>query len=261
MKKFTIIFLIALGIIAVNSRCKKETHIAHGKAGDIKWLVTKDNVLIICGKGECENFARDSLKDANFDFREITSVIIEEGITKIGHEAFWEYMSLKSIIIPNSVTTIENSAFYGCKSLTSITLPNSVTTIENRAFYGCKSLTSITLPNNLTYLGPESFMNCDSLTSITLPNSVTSINNGVFWNCINLKTVTIGNSVTNIVRLAFSNCISLIEITCLSPIPPSCYSDAFERVNKSSCILKVPYSSVYYYSNAPEWNEFNIVGI
>ena len=76
---------------------------------------------------------------------DIVKVIIEEGVTSIGIEAFSGCSSLTSVTIGNSVTSIGESAFFGCSGLTSITIPNSVTSIGNSAFYGCYSLTSITI--------------------------------------------------------------------------------------------------------------------
>lgn len=45
--------------------------------------------------------------------------------------------SLKSIVIPDGVTRIGNSAFQNCSSLICIIIPDSVTHIGKRAFSGC----------------------------------------------------------------------------------------------------------------------------
>ena len=57
---------------------------------------------------------------------------------------------IKSVVIPNGVTSIGREAFSGCKNLTSITIPDSVTSIGFSAFYSCTSLTSITIPSHFT---------------------------------------------------------------------------------------------------------------
>ena len=64
----------------------------------------------------------------------IKTVIIEEGVSDIGNNAFRDCTGLTSIEIPNSVTSIGNNAFFGCSGLTSIEIPNSVTSIGNSAF-------------------------------------------------------------------------------------------------------------------------------
>ncbi len=70
----------------------------------------------------------------------LKSVVISDGVTKIGVYAFRNCSSLTSGTIPDSVTEIVGYAFYGCSSLTSVTIPDSVTKIGNNVFYDCKNL-------------------------------------------------------------------------------------------------------------------------
>ena len=101
------------------------------------------------------------------DRDKIKTVVIEDGVTSIGNDAFYECTNLTSITIPNSVTRIGSYAFARCKALTSITIPNSVTSIWYDAFLGCSNLTSITIPNSVTSIDLYAFTYCESLTSIT----------------------------------------------------------------------------------------------
>lgn len=75
--------------------------------------------------------------------RDITSIEIPDGTTKIGINAFRDCKSLTSVIIPSGVTSIGDYAFRNCTSLTSVTIPDSVTSIGSDAFYECTSLTDI----------------------------------------------------------------------------------------------------------------------
>jgi hypothetical protein len=50
-------------------------------------------------------------------------MVIINGVTSIGCEAFKHCASLQSIVIPNSVTSIEYHAFNCCDSLRAIIIP------------------------------------------------------------------------------------------------------------------------------------------
>ena len=141
------------------------------------------------------------------------NLVIPEGVTSIGDDAFKYCSSLESITIPDSVTSIGNKAFYGCESLKSVTIGKSVTSIGFEAFRGCKSLTSITIPASVTSIGWSAFSWCTSLTSITIPDNVTSIGNYAFSGCTSLTSITIPASVTSIGGSAFKDCESLASIT------------------------------------------------
>lgn len=55
-----------------------------------------------------------------------------------------EGKEVTELVIPNGVTSIGDFVFRNFKSLTGVTIPNSVTRIGNYAFYGCPGLTTIT---------------------------------------------------------------------------------------------------------------------
>lgn len=143
----------------------------------------------------------------------MTSVVISDGVTRIGNYAFDGCEGLTSINIPDSVTTIGDGAFENCSNLTSITIPNSVTSIGENAFSDCINLDNISIPDNVTFIGEYAFQYCDNLTNITIGNGVASIGRGTFSYCKNLTNITIGNGVTSIEENAFHSCESLANIT------------------------------------------------
>lgn len=71
------------------------------------------------------------------------NITLEDGITNISSEAFYDCRGITNITLPSSVTTIEEGAFYCCSGLMNITIPLSVTTIEDKAFYNCDNLTDV----------------------------------------------------------------------------------------------------------------------
>lgn len=134
-----------------------------------------------------------------------TSAVIPDGVTRIGHRAFYMCLTLTSIIIPDSVTSIGAYAFNCCSALTSITIPESVTSIEEGTFDGCESLVSLTIPYSVTNIKSYAFAACKNLTSITIQGNVKRIPESVFYSSTSLKSVTILNPKTNFSNNAFEN--------------------------------------------------------
>ena len=142
-----------------------------GTDGNISWAIDNDGVLTITGKGDMKEYDSNSSPWSSSKF---TSLIIEEGITSIGEDAFYRCTSLKSVVLPNSLTSIGKSSFEYCETLTDITLPDSLTSIETGAFYHCESLTSITIPKNVKSIGNRVFSACYDLKSILVDKSNSS---------------------------------------------------------------------------------------
>ncbi len=114
-----------------------------GTCGDnLTWsLDFVDGVLTISGTGAMANYS-SSDSAPWYSYRNgIKSVIISDGITRIGDGAFIDCTQAISITIPESVTTIGWLAFDNCSSLISITVPDSVTEIAYDAFEGCENIT------------------------------------------------------------------------------------------------------------------------
>ena len=217
---------------------------ACGLGGEVKDKELLDLVISHCGDeswgGIVNYFVRKT---------KLKTLVIPDGVRRIGERAFFKCSSLMSISIPNSVTSIGNGAFWGCDSLTSVIIPDSVTSIGNFAF-NCTSLTDvyyqgdlrgwlkiefgfghpmccaknlyingqllqgdIVIPEGMEKIGVWTFRKCSGLTSITIPNSVTSIGEGAFSVCSGLTSITIPDSVTSIGDSAFQGCRSLTSIT------------------------------------------------
>ena len=217
---------------------------------EVTWKLSEDGTLTISGTGSMVNYSSGYSVPWYPQRESIKNIIIENGVTSIGNNAFYGCKALTSLTIPNNVTSIGYNAFGNCTGLTSITIPNSITSIGRSAFYKCSALTSITIPNSVTnigdYGGDYAFELCSALTSIKveegnkyydsrnncnaiirksdntlisgckntiIPNDVESIANYAFSGCMDLISITIPNSVTNIGDFSFSGCTGLTSIT------------------------------------------------
>ncbi len=162
--------------------------------------------------------------------------------------------SIKSVIIEDGVTKIGVNAFGGCTSLTSVTIPNSVYSIDEKAFYHCSSLTSITIPNSVTSIGKWAFSGCTSLTSMIIPYGVESIAGAAFSGCTSLTYVEISSSVKDIYDVVFSGCSNLQEIYVFAETPPSINSSTFSNIS-SDAVIYVPKGALDAYKSAKYWND------
>ena len=181
-----------------------------GSCGDDAYWTLNDGVLTISGIGSIKDSYPSQFESIA---KQISSVVIEDGISRIGVFAFYNCNSIESVVIPESVISIGACAFSRCSNLEEIVLPNGLTKIDNGVFTDCICLGSISIPNGVSSIGSQSFLNCRSLESITLSNNLNEIGNGAFGGCSSLNNVVIPSSVNAIGEGAFSSCTSLKSIS------------------------------------------------
>ncbi len=98
--------------------------------------------------------------------RNIKTIIVKDGVVRIGAGAFLECTSLTNILIPEGVSDIGAYSFYNCYNLEYVSIPESVTNVGNAAFANCRKLKRITVPANVTRIGGAAFSSCSSLESV-----------------------------------------------------------------------------------------------
>lgn len=114
-------------------------------------------VLTITGEGEMTAMYRGtmySMSGEEYDYSNVTDLIIGEGITVVNHEAFRECSDLVNVTLPSTIMAVLDSAFSMCWSLKSITIPEGTKYIGASVFYNCLSLVEIKfLPKSIYYPG------------------------------------------------------------------------------------------------------------
>ena len=145
----------------------------------------------------------NEIKKLGEDFKQqdIESVVIPEGYTYIGQDAFEENSNIKSVSLPNSITKICDYAFAHL-NLKTLQLPSNLEFLGDQAFFDNQIEGKLILPKNLRNLGERAFksnqitdieFNCEKLETIKeqafqdnkikqvkLPNSVKKIEIGAF---------------------------------------------------------------------------------
>ena len=210
---------------------------------DVTATLTSDGVMTISGSGRMDDFNQYVVNneggyklniywDEYFD--RITTVIVEDGVTYIGDNAFLGATELTEVEIADSVTEIGihsfmdcpklstirfgtglqktgTEVFLNCDSLTEVTLPRSNVSYGTGIFSKCRNLGSVTIPEEQTTIGEAMFKYCKALTRINIPDSITSIGGGAFEGT-GLTSIDIPDSVTEIRSSAFANCDGLTAV-------------------------------------------------
>ena len=135
-------------------------------------------------------------------------------VVEIGDGAFFDVLvRFSSVIIPEGVTRIGAWAFSECRELTSVKIPEGVTEIGEDAFSDCKALANVFVPKSMRVIGAFAFAGCTSLVDVTIPDGVDRLGKYAFSGCIKLSNVVIPDSISEIGEKAFSSCTSLVNIS------------------------------------------------
>ena len=166
----------------------------------------------------------------------IEEVVIPDGVTRIGADAFAQCRRLTVAKLPEGVDKVEARTFEGCAQLVEVRLPDGLVTIGDRAFLGCCSLGAVEMPESLTSLGNEAFAlsglesvtldgcgrlasvgdrafaSCGRLVSATLPSGATELGEGVFFECVSLADVHLPSEAVNLPALALKGAGNLVSV-------------------------------------------------
>ena len=219
---------------------------------EISWIINgQEKTLTISGTGAIPDYNNpwtEEVRQIRYE-----TIIIEDGITRIGEYAFNGSGIAKEVHIPATVTSIAYSAFDNCnalqsfevnnanenyasidgvlfdKSMTTLllypdgrqgdyTIPDGTTAIRYAAFQDAQGLSGITFPGGLTEIGTDAFRNCDVLTEVTLPDGLATLGSSSFAYCDGLVTATVPSTLSNVAEYAFQGCQNLQIVTMLSGV-------------------------------------------
>lgn len=142
---------------------------------DTEW---EDGYGVSCEKN-VENtaiFGGDNREDWHKYSSQITSIVVEEGVTEIGNAAFRKLSNVTSVSLPTTLTTVGLEAFRGCSKLDSIYIPKNVCTLKDRWATDCSELSVIEIdPENQCYFVDQygAVYDADTTTLVKLPQDMT----------------------------------------------------------------------------------------
>lgn len=120
--------------------------------------------LTISGSGEMSDYPLwgDEKQPWATYASQIRSIVIGEGITRIGKCCFNGYSNVESVELPSTLLSIGFRAFKEC-GIKSITIPSSVSEIDDEAFTYCTDMTDIYISGSFIQFGLRAFERCYNL--------------------------------------------------------------------------------------------------
>ena len=97
-----------------------------------------------------------------------TEVVVPEGVTRIG-SAFSGRKDITKIVLPDGLLYISKNAFKDCSGLTELIIPDTVLEIESRAFDGCSNIKELVIPDSVVKIHNEAFAGLCKLEKMTVP--------------------------------------------------------------------------------------------
>ena len=178
-----------------------------GSCGErVSYTLYPDGQLIISGAGGTYDYLMggDCISPPPFFRKNITSVVVESGVSSIGNYLFYHKDGIKSVTLPRGLSTIGASAFEGCAALESVTLPGGLREIGHSAFAGCVSLREIGIPSSVSSVGYNAFLDCAGLKKLSIQGNA-SLDGFVFQGCRGLESITVTEDNDHVA--ASGNCL------------------------------------------------------
>ncbi len=183
----TALCVICLGLIPIQAHAET---LSSGIFGDdLSWVLDDSGTLTISGTGDFPASSAAKYAPWYSQQKQITTVIIDTGITSLPDSAFKGYESLTKFIMSDTVTSVGSSILEDCRKLNEVKLSNNLTVLPDDTFRLCYGLTELTIPKGVTTIGSLAFYDCHNLISIAIPGTVTYVDRGAFTSCNRLTNI------------------------------------------------------------------------
>lgn len=161
MKKIVLLcLLLMLCVVLILPVSAAETG---GSCGDNLTWTLENGVLTVSGTGPMYDYGEQVVSPWEDMRMEVTEVIIENGVTTVGVDAFVRFENLAKVTLPNTLKSINLRAFADCYALKSINLPEGLTIIGAGAFRKCNALKELVIPASVTNIYLDNQTTCEKL--------------------------------------------------------------------------------------------------
>ena len=113
------------------------------QCGDSLYWMLADSTLTIVGSGMMYDYSTSAPAPWSELKNSFHTLVLPQGLTTIGDNAFADCAALQAVAIPTSVTNIGTAAFQNCTALTQVLIPEGVQHLEDNAFKGCSALATV----------------------------------------------------------------------------------------------------------------------
>lgn len=172
------------------------------------------NVLTISGTGAIKDYYNSTaavLRAPWYEYKsKCVSIVIQDGVTKIGNFNFSNMTALESVTFSSTLTSIGTNAFEGCKALTRVIFPDSLTSIGTNAFKDCTKLAKVTYGSGMEETGSYAFYGA-GVSEIEFGSNITKISQYSFYQC-KFTTIELPDKIASIELRAFANNYGLIKV-------------------------------------------------
>ncbi|MDE6669276.1 MAG: fimbrillin family protein [Muribaculaceae bacterium] len=111
-------------------------------------------------------------------------IVLPEGITRIGDNAFRDLRLTSTLMIPESVKRIDSWAFSCIGEEATIIMPSALEYIGGCSFYGLEAHMELKLANSIKYIGGSAFFRAHGVTgSFNIPSNIEYIGDRAFLEC------------------------------------------------------------------------------
>eukprot|EP00980_Cylindrotheca_fusiformis_P020482 scaffold7537_cov79-Cylindrotheca_fusiformis.AAC.1 len=172
----------------------------------------------------------EKLKSILYQGPENEEVGIPPTVKVIKEGAFDGCTSLARLVLNEGLERIGRNAFAFCDSLTEVETPSTVEVIDELAFQDCTLLARIVLNEGLERIGENAFLECESLSHVRVPRSVNSISTHPFRNCSSLISIELPEECS--LHIDLSRCHSLVNLAGPGSVSMATFREEFFQSSK-----------------------------